>query len=131
MYSADGQQHGWAVLMGGGSLPELGAKLDAALLAAIVRMTPADLVTGDRQWCLAEAGANYLVYSADAQAIALDLSAAKGEFAVQWIEPQTGRMTAAASVTGGQKVTLQPPRAGPVAVWLTQSAGQPMPATNR
>ena len=121
IYSADGRQHGWAVLIGGGSLPELRAALDPALLSAVVRMAPADLVSSDRQWGLAEPGADYLVYSADAKPVTLDLSAAKGEFSVRWIDPDTGKMTAATSVTGGKAVTLQPPGSGPAAVWLTKA----------
>jgi hypothetical protein len=121
IYSADGQQHGWAVLMGGGSLPELHAKLDAGLLAAIVRMRPAELVSGDGQWCLAEAGANYLVYATDGKPIVLDLSAAKGEFTVRWIDPSSGQMTEGPLAAGGGKLTLTPPGPAPVAVWLTKA----------
>lgn len=131
IYSGDGLEHGWAVLMGGGSLPDIRAKLDPELLAAIVGMKPAELVAADRQsptlhslgdgaWCLAETGANYLVYSADAKPISLDLSAAKGELSVRWINPETGQMTEGPAVTGGQPVILQPPGSGPVAVWLTK-----------
>ncbi|MCJ7543058.1 MAG: DUF6298 domain-containing protein [Phycisphaerae bacterium] len=132
IYSGDGLEHGWAVLMGGGSLPDIRAKLDPQLLAAIARMTPAELVSGDQQsptlhslgdgaWCLAEAGANYLVYSSDGKPITLDLGTAKGEFAVRWIDPASGKMTAAGPVTGGQTVSLQPPSPGPCAVWLARA----------
>ncbi len=119
IYSADGPDDGWAVLMGGGSLPNLRARLDPNLLAAIVRMQPADLVVdADRQWCLAEIGANYLVYSAQEKPITLDLTAAKGDFAVCWIDPASGKMTDAPTVAGGKTVTLQPPGGGPWAAWL-------------
>jgi hypothetical protein len=105
--------------MGGGSLPDLRARLDPNLLSAIVRMQPAEgVVDANRQWCLAERGTSYLVYSADKKPITLNLTAAKGEFAVRWIDPDKGKMTDASAVSGGQTVTLQPPGDGPWAVWL-------------
>ena len=86
-------------------------------------MKPADLASSEHSWCLAEAGANYLVYSADGKPITLDLRSAKGEFTVRWIDPASGQDDCSGKpVTGGQTVTLQPPGPGPVAVWLTQTA---------
>ena len=46
---------GWAVLIGGGSLPNV--KLPDQLAKVIPTLTPADgIVTGDGQWCLANDG---------------------------------------------------------------------------
>ncbi len=53
-------------------------------------------------YCLAKPGEAYLVYVPDDAQVAVDLSAASGELAVEWFSPRTGAMTTTASVAGGQ-----------------------------
>jgi len=125
IYSVEGagdDGDGWAVLMGGGSLPNLRAKLDPNVAAAIMRMRPADLIVDAAgQWCLAEAGANYLVFSTEAKPIKLDLSAAKDTFVIRWIDVDTGKFTVGQNVSGGQVVTLRPPAKQWRAAWLIRT----------
>ncbi len=120
IYSAEGGNAAWAVLIGGGSIPDVRNLTDSALLAAIPKMAPANLLAdAERQWCLAQPGSNYLVYTAGGN-VTLDLSAAAGEFAVNWIDTDSGGMVAGKPVNGGGKVTLTPPGRGLRAVWLTK-----------
>jgi len=125
IYSADAGDAGWAVLMGGGSLPDIRNLTDEGLLATIPKMQPADLM-GDpnTQWCLVEADKNYLVYSASGGPITIDLSGAAGEFAAAWIDTDSGQITKGGSVRGGGKATLTPPNANLRAVWLTRQGNK-------
>jgi hypothetical protein len=59
-----GSRDGWAVLIGGGSLPNLPA-LPGELAKAIVQFQPDDaLRLAPAQWCLADGEQEFLVYSA-------------------------------------------------------------------
>jgi hypothetical protein len=119
--SLDGE-YGWAVLAAGGSLPNLAASADGKLLAAVTRMQPFESkALTSHQFALAEPGKNYLVYSADGGAIALDLPA--GEYAAHWIDTKSGKPAADATpVRGGQVVTLKPPGTGPAVVWVVRDS---------
>jgi hypothetical protein len=83
---------GWAVLMGGGSLPNLPALPDE-LAQAIVRFQPSDLLPpAPGQWCLADGDRELLVYCATdppSQTIAVPAGPAY-RFAA--IDPATGRL---------------------------------------
>jgi hypothetical protein len=43
IYSADGENQGWAVLLGGGSLPNIRGSLDPKLAESLPKMTPLEL----------------------------------------------------------------------------------------
>lgn len=120
LYSAE-NANGWAVLMGGGSIPNLPTATDQNLLTAISRMKPHILPDGVRgRYALAEPGQSYLVYAASGDTIQLDLTAAKGRFLTRWLDPKSGKdVLSGESVAGGTKVTIKPPF-NPCLLWLFQ-----------
>jgi hypothetical protein len=104
---------GWAVLIGGGSLPNM--KLPAELAKAVVGMKPADgVVSTDETWCLAGDG-GYLIYS---EAETLPIKLAAGNYTVHWLSSATGQSTETSKTPGGQiELTMKSP-----VVWLEKSA---------
>jgi hypothetical protein len=118
LYSAN-NANGWAVLMGGGSIPNLPATTDKNLLAALSRMKPINLpdeVAG--QYALAEPGESYLVYASSGQTIQLDLTNVKGYFEAHWLNPRNGSIVSGGDkVAGGEKVELAPVF-NPCVLWL-------------
>ena len=87
------------------------------------RMTNADELVGNpahenSAYCLAEPGRLYLVYLPAGGAVRLDLTAASGEFTLEWFNPREGGPLAPASapIRGGAPATLTAPTAN--ADWL-------------
>lgn len=114
MYSADGAaQFGWAVFMGGGSLPELPATTDKALLKAAATMQP---LAGDGM--IALANDNEMIIYAGGKNLSVDLSAWKGNFRLQYVDLRSGKVTGDDKViTAGAVVSLDiPANAG--LIWL-------------
>jgi hypothetical protein len=114
--------NGWAVLAAGGSVPPLPPETDAALRAALPRMRPFD-VKGPPGGAvaLADPGRDYLVWAPAGGPITLDLSDRTESFAAGWVNPRTGKVTAAAAaVRGGGVATLRPSAGGPAVLWLTR-----------
>ena len=74
--------------------------------------------------CLAEPGAEYLVYSPASGPLTLDLSAAAGHtLAVRWLNPRTGEMHTVAPVQGGDRAeSLKPPFTGDAVLYLQSEA---------
>jgi hypothetical protein len=83
----------WAFVCAGGSLPNLPATTDPALLAAIPRMTPWSLVNSETRRVLREPGRQLLIYSGENAPAQLDLSAEAGSFSVGIVDKETGRVT--------------------------------------
>jgi len=77
------------------------------------RMTPQDalLTTRDttRTWCLAEPGAQYLVYTMSGSSFTLNLAA--GSYSTRWIDTKTGAVKAVASTeaAAAKKIAFTPP----------------------
>jgi hypothetical protein len=113
---------GWAVAAAGGSIPALPAGTDPALLAALGRMKPFDakgLPKG--ALALADAGRDYFVWVPVGGAVALDLSEHNERFTANWINPKTGKGSAAEKpARGGRVIELCPPGDGPAVLWLTR-----------
>ncbi|MHC4556327.1 MAG: DUF6298 domain-containing protein [Planctomycetota bacterium] len=120
LYSADAE-FGWAVLMGGGSIPDLRNLTNRALLAAIPRMRPLDLPVGAaEQYALAEPGRSYLIYAASGEQIQIDLTEAKGTFIPRWLDLKSGEVASISDpVAGGEKVELTI-KFKPCVLWLVQ-----------
>ena len=66
----------------------------------LAAMTPKNELAST-QYCLANPSAEYLVYLPDRAPVAVDLSQASGPLAVEWFDPQTGKMPLASVVQGG------------------------------
>lgn len=89
-------------------------------------MTNADALVGNAKndnskFCLAQAGAVYLVYLPTGGTTDLDLTGARGRFSVQWFDPRHGGKLKDGGVTmvqGGGKVSLGQPPAEPAEDWL-------------
>ena len=114
--------NGWAVAAAGGSVPNLPAGCDKALLAALPRMKPfAPKGLADGHFALADAGRDYLVFAPTGGPITLDLADRPETFAAAWVNPKTGAAaTPAAEIRGGQVATLRTPGTGPAVLWLTK-----------
>jgi hypothetical protein len=111
---------GWAVLAAGGSVPNLPRLKDARLREALPRLRPFEPTVGlaEGQWALAEPGQSYLVYSAAAKPVRLDLSAA-GSFTASWINLKTGDLIETGKTAeGGKAVEFRAPGPGPCVLWL-------------
>jgi hypothetical protein len=119
--SLDGT-NGWALLAAGGSVPDLPATTDPALVAALPRMRPFESKElADAQWALAEPGRNYLVYSTSGGATRLNLGEAPGPFVGYWIDRKTGATRpAAGDVSGGGVAEFHSPGPGPSVLWVTR-----------
>jgi hypothetical protein len=108
---------GWAVLMGGGSLPDV--KLPEKLSRVIADLKPRDgFVDGDGQWCLADSDQNILVYT---QSIGTDIELTaprKSNWRVHWIDAASGEVESGEDVAATPQFTL---RAKTNVVWLERS----------
>jgi len=65
---------------------------------------------------LAAPGTEYVVYLPDDGEATVDLSAATGELAVEWVHPVQGTLTPRAAIAGGAKRTLTAPFDGDAVV---------------
>ncbi len=119
--SLDGAS-GWDVLLAGGSLPALPRTTDRDLLAAVTRMKPVDDIAGKLP-ALADAQREMLVWASQGGEVSVDLSEAKLEYAVRWIDPATGVATAAGeTVQGGGVLQFRSPGRGGSLLWFTHRA---------
>jgi Putative collagen-binding domain of a collagenase len=89
----------------------MGQALALADRANLAAMTPhGELVS--TQYCLAEPGREYVVYLPEGGEVTVDLSAATGELAVEWLHPVEGVLTPGDPLAGGAKCALKAPFAG-------------------
>lgn len=78
----------------------MGYTLAYAKRMNLVNMVPRpDLASSG--YCLAEEGQEYLIYSENG-GVAVDLSSAKGQLTVEWLNPLTGTLTAGGTIPGGE-----------------------------
>jgi hypothetical protein len=90
--------------------------------AYAARMNLADMVPhGDLAssgYCLANPGREYLVYLPTGGDVTVDLTAATGELAVEWMHPVEGAITPSGTVAGGAKRALKAPFGGDAVLYL-------------
>jgi Family of unknown function (DUF6298) len=107
-------REGWAVLMGGGSLPDV--KLPHELLRVVTTLKPKDgIVSGEGQWCLTDSVRNILAYT---ESIGKDIELTvprESTWHVRWIDTASGEMQSGENVGAAPQVWL---RAKTNAVWL-------------
>ena len=72
------------------------------------RMTPQPELSGTGV-CLADAGREYVAYSAAGDKMTLDLSGAKGSFTGRWLNPRDGKFGEPFKIEGGEKREFQTP----------------------
>jgi len=75
-------------------------------------------------YCLASPGGEYLVYLPTGGTVAVDLSAAKGLLAVQWLNPRTGESRDDRPLFGGRRHTFAAPFAGDAILHLRSKGGR-------
>ncbi len=114
MYSGDNYDHmGWAVLMAGGSMAVL-PELPETFLCDVVSMKIMNSNTG-KQWTLSDSKA-FIVYNGSAQPIRLNLP--KGEFKLNWIDPESGNpLSPEKDITGGSTQDFSYGQS-PVVLWI-------------
>ena len=95
----------------------MGHALALANRMDLAGMVPHDELASTR-YCLANPGHEYLVYLPDGGEVTVDLSAAQGTLAVQWVHPVTGTVIPGETTTGGAKCELEAPFAGDAVVYL-------------
>ncbi len=79
---------GWAVLMAGGSLAPLSAKLPEELLESISKMKPVEKGKENDLYLLENNGESVLGYNHGAEKVEIDLKEYKGNYTVHFINPQ-------------------------------------------
>ncbi len=119
-YSGDGfDSNGWAILMAGGSLPNI-TDAPEGLLKDLALMKVLPLAgSPENQLMLSNGGQSYVIYNASSNAVQLDLSAAKGTFRVYHINPRNGaQLKAEETVKGGNSISLKNSSSGPEVLWI-------------
>jgi len=95
----------------------IGRTVQRANRMDLVQMHPRGDLSSTR-YCLANPGREYLVYAPDGGKVAVDLSAAKGELDVQWIDPDDGRLIDAGKMQGGERQQFTAPFERHAALYL-------------
>jgi len=115
MYSAEGGDNfGWAVFMGGGSLANIPVS-DAKFLSAAAGMRPVALPgSAAGQYVLGEKGKGYIIYAADSATVKVDMSDEKGTFVVRRVDPVSGAIDKGTSIEGGKVVEVK----GGAVLWI-------------
>lgn len=118
IYSGDSwDKHGWAVLMAGGSMPNI--KINANEFAeAVSSMKPVES-TESSQWVLQ--GTNgFIVYDMSTSNISFEPAA--GTYEVNWINTTDGRLTKTnQKVQGNKNVSIKKPDNGQWVLWLKKA----------
>lgn len=116
-YSNSYPEFGWAVLMAGGSLPNLPAGLEKGFLKDAAQMSVIKSQS-ETQYILGNPEKGYIVYSKNGGAT-IDLAASAKTYVAKWIDPATGTGTPAGKVKGGKTTTLKAPKSGTTVLWLS------------
>lgn len=82
-------------------------------------------------YCLADPGETYIVYLPEGGGATVDLSAAAGSLAVEWLNPSTGETAEGAAVQGGAGLELVAPFAGDAVLHLRREPGDQARAQSR
>jgi hypothetical protein len=89
---------------------------DGIIPEDLARMVPHEEVAFSR-FCLADPGPAYVVYLLAGGTVSVDLSAAAGVLAGEWLHPSASTSQPAADVRGGAKRPLKAAFAGDVALY--------------
>jgi hypothetical protein len=113
MYSGDSyDQFGWAVFMATGSMAVL-PSLPKEFLDDASSMRIAD-ANSNKQWMLTN-GKDYIVHSKSSDPIKLNLSG--GNFKFNWIDPETGKLSAEKEIKEGVQ-EFSPSQSASVVLWV-------------
>ena len=116
-------EFGWAVLMGGGSLPSFLFQLPNELASEIVNMNPVTFPNQNKNvFVLKESDKQMLVYKKGSGNLKLNLSELKGEFEALFILPQTGEMLEEGSkIEGGKQLDFKLPVDKDLVIWIRKN----------
>jgi hypothetical protein len=114
-------REGWAVLMGGGSLPDV--RLLADLARAVVSMRPVEgMVAGPGQWCLGNGEGEYLVYVENVgDLVDVNTLNESQRYRAGWIHAKTGELSPGGMFIAGDSHRL---RAESNVLWLSPVDGE-------
>jgi hypothetical protein len=100
-------REGWAVLMGGGSLPEV--QLPSKLARAVPTMSPSnDIAADSRTWCLVNPRGDCLVYTENVgETLRLNLRTRPSSYRGNWIDAETNEVSPANLSADSQSVFIQ------------------------
>lgn len=122
MFSADNAEaSGWAVLIGGGSLPVLPAGTEPELLKAVVSMRPDSVIShyalsGSRQ---------ILAHPGSGSELTVNLTRNTGTWTLRFIHPSTGRFTGEGiELAGGKQHDIRLPFSGALAYIIRQDSSR-------
>ena len=117
MYTSDNYDaFGWAVLMAGGSLPDVSA-VSPMLANAVATMKPFSLIEGVAgQYALADAGKAYVLYNASANAVKLDLP--QGNFKVLRLNTRNGSIVTEERVKGAAGFQIKKSSSGDELIFI-------------
>lgn len=115
IYSGDSNDRfGWAVLMAGGSLPNVRIK-DQAFAKTISTMKPDAMEGyGAKQWVLSN-DQGYIIYG-NGDKFTLDINA--GNYEVIWINGQSGDMQKEKAIKGDKNISMFKPSGQQMTLWL-------------
>jgi hypothetical protein len=121
IYNADNYDHfGWAVLMGGGSLPVLPPLQNKAFLKATSMMCPVPLSKDSSQLTLMSSAKDLIIYSNNNKAsIHIDEPVISKTYRATWIDPKTGRTIADKKIRISPGADITKPEAVELVVWLS------------
>lgn len=113
---------GWAVLIGGGSLPNVAVPDELARI--IPTLSPADdLAKGGHVWCLANKQGDCLLYTERlGELLELRLPSVPSDYRGQWLDINTGKLSPAVLPNISQSLQL---RAKTNVLWLQRTIGEP------
>jgi hypothetical protein len=119
MYSADAwDRNGWAVLMAGGSLPNLKIR-DEDFLQAVSTMQPVATDTSVKQWILKNDRTGYIIYDMTSDNVMVDLSKSSGSYSVIWMNTINEDVQKdKRSVKAGKMIALTKPKTDNWILWL-------------
>lgn len=83
----------------------------------LAAMRPANEIASTT-YCLARPGKAYLIYLPQGGTVNVDLSGAKGNFAVEWLDPVSDETFAGEPVSGGGQRALEAPAEGAAVLYL-------------
>ena len=126
----DAPNHYTFVVKDEGAAGQLGFLYDFFTLLHFWRMQPFDGVTPDTAVALAEPGQIYVVYLPQGGEVTVDLPAASGTLAVQWLNPRTGTTTDGGMARGTANCTLRAPFNGDAVLRCVRMAASKPPQSS-
>ncbi|MEX0332617.1 MAG: DUF6298 domain-containing protein [Puniceicoccaceae bacterium] len=116
---------GWAVLAGGGSLPNLPPTLDNELRRQLpdAKVINPPLSVRSKQWTLGQPGEFYFIYSLDGDCSLLDLRGHPGAYSVHSIDPSTGQLhPSGLTMQGDELVEIKNNETNPSLFWIKRQS---------